>query len=108
MNVIRSIHCNHLTLKEILIFQVPEEPKKIVPEKKVPVIKKPEPPPPKGTYTKINIYFFFVCCQQFGTLSLFYIVLYYVLYYELSSVCYSSEQTCQINLYILHLAILYY
>ena len=59
MNVIHSIHCNHLTLKEILIFQVPEEPKKIAPEKKVPVIKKPEPPPPKGTYSKISIYFFF-------------------------------------------------
>ena len=96
-----------MTLKEIPIFQVPEEPKKIVPEKKVPVIKKPEPPPPKGTYSKINIYVF-VCCQKFGTLSLFYIVLYYVLYYELSSVCYSPEQTCQINVYILHLAILYY
>lgn len=47
--------CNHLTLKEIPILQVPEEPKKIVPQKKFPVIKKAEPPPPKGTFVKINI-----------------------------------------------------
>jgi hypothetical protein len=55
---------------------VPEEPKKIVPEKKVPVIKKPEAPPPKGSYIKINIYVLFV--SDIHTLSLLCIVLYYV------------------------------
>lgn len=38
---------------ENIIFQVAEEPKKVVPEKKIPVVaaKKPEPPPTKGTLT---------------------------------------------------------
>lgn len=48
--------CKYLILKEITVPQVPEEPKKVVPEKKYPVIKKPEPPPPKGTYVKIHVY----------------------------------------------------
>lgn len=48
--------CKYLFLKEIPILQVPEEPKKVVPEKKFPVIKKPEAPPPKGTCVKINVY----------------------------------------------------
>lgn len=47
--------CKHLFLKEIPVLQVPEEPKKVVPEKKYPVIKKPEAPPPKGTCAKINV-----------------------------------------------------
>lgn len=50
---------------------MPEEPKKVVPEKKFPVIKKAEPPAPKGTSVKTNVYIismlsenhsFFVVC----------------------------------------------
>lgn len=67
-----------MTLKEIPIFQVPEEPKKIVPEKKVPVIKKPEAPPPKGTYSKINQYLLHFCVLSKIRQSLLCIVLYFV------------------------------
>lgn len=56
--------CKHLFLKEIPVLQVPEEPKKVVPEKKFPVIKKPEAPPPKGTCAKINVYKFLCCLKS--------------------------------------------
>lgn len=37
-----------IIVKEINIFKVPEVPKKVVPEEKVPTLKKKEPPVPKG------------------------------------------------------------
>lgn len=83
---------------------MPEEPKKIVPEKKVPIIKKPEAPPPKGTYSKINQYLLHFCVLS-KIRHLIRIMLYYVLNCHL---CYSVEQICQINVRIFHLAILYY
>lgn len=73
---------------------MPEEPKKIVPEKKVPIIKKPEAPP-KGTYSKINLYLLL-----FRLLSEIWHCPYSVcalLCVYLLPICYSVEQTCQIN-----------
>lgn len=65
----------HLFLKKIPVLQVPEEPKKVVPEKKFPVIKKPEAPPPKGTCAKINVYIISVL-PKISFLVVFYSVLY--------------------------------
>lgn len=96
---------HHLTLKEIPLLQVPEEPKKIVPEKKFPVIKKPEPAPPKGTYMKRKkCSCHFVCRLQF---SLFPSCVLYCSMCLLLSVCFGVEKTCTINVGILHLALFY-
>lgn len=40
----------NIKVKETNIFKVPEVPKKAVPEEKVPIPKKEEPPTPKGIY----------------------------------------------------------
>lgn len=39
------------------IFKVPEVPKKVVPVKKAPVVKKPEPPAAEGTYITTDVIF---------------------------------------------------
>lgn len=47
--------CNFVLLNATNIFQEPEMPKKVVPVKKVPTVKKPETPAAKGIHIIIGI-----------------------------------------------------